>query len=49
MNKLFDLGVYAFFVAGILVLTKPGSKGPALVKGVGSAFEGIVKAASGQK
>lgn len=49
MNKLVDLGTYAFIVAGILVLTRPGSKGPALVKGLGSSFEGIVKAASGQK
>lgn len=49
MNKAFDLGVYAFFVAGILILTRPGSKGPALIRGIGSAFEGVIKAASGQK
>lgn len=49
MNKIFDLGTYAFLVAGILVMTRPGSKGPALVTSLGSSFSGVVKAASGQK
>ena len=49
MNKLFDLGTYAFLVAGILVLTRPGSKGPALLNALGGSFSGVVRAASGQK
>lgn len=48
MNKLVDLGTYAFLVAGILVLTRPGSQGPKFVSALGSSFSGIVKAASGQ-
>ena len=49
MNKLIDLGTYAFIVSGILVLTRPGSKGPAFVRSLGGAFTGIVQGASGQK
>lgn len=49
MNRLVDLGTYAFLVAGILVLTRPGSQGPKFVTALGSSFSGIVKAASGQK
>jgi len=49
VNKLVDLGTYAFLVAGILVLTRPGSQGPKFVSALGSSFSGIVRAASGQK
>lgn len=49
MNRLVDLGTYAFLVAGILVLTRPGSQGPKFVSALGSSFSGIVRAASGQK
>jgi hypothetical protein len=49
MNRIFDLGTYAFLVAGILVLTRPGSKGPQFVSALGSSFSGVVRAASGQK
>ena len=49
MNKIADLATYAFLVAGILVLTRPGSQGPKFVTALGSSFSGIVKAASGQK
>jgi hypothetical protein len=49
MNRIFDLGTYAFLVAGILVLTRPGSQGPRLVSALGSSFSGVVRAASGQK
>jgi hypothetical protein len=48
MNKLFDLGTYAFIVAGLLVLTRPGSLGAKFVSAAGDAFIGIVQAASGQ-
>lgn len=49
MNKIADLATYAFIVAGILVLTRPGSQGPKFVTALGSSFSGIVKASSGQK
>lgn len=47
MNKLVDLGTYAFIVAGIVALTRPGSQGPGLVSAIGSAFGNIVTSASG--
>ncbi len=49
MNRLVDLGTYAFLIAGILVLTRPGSQGPKFVSALGSSFSGVVRAASGQK
>jgi hypothetical protein len=49
MNRAFDVATYAFLVAGILVLTRPGSKGPQFVRSLGGAFSGVVQAASGQK
>jgi hypothetical protein len=48
MNDISDLITYSFLVAGILVMTRPGSQGPALVKGLTSGYTGIVQAASGQ-
>jgi len=49
VNRVTDIATYAFLVAGILVLTRPGSKGPAFVRSLGGAFSGVVQAASGQK
>lgn len=49
MNKLVDLGTYAFVVGGILVLTRPGSQGPKFVSALGGAFGGVVQASTGQK
>lgn len=49
MNKVTDIATYAFIVAGILVLTRPGSKGPQFIRSLGGAFSGVVQAASGQK
>lgn len=49
MNKLVDIGTYAFLVAGILVLTRPNSQGPAFVRALGGSFTGLVQGASGQK
>lgn len=48
MNKIFDIATYSFLVAGILVLTRPGSQGPKFVTALGSSFAHIVQAASGQ-
>lgn len=47
-STLTDIVVYSFIVAGILVMTRPGSQGPALVNNLTSGYSGIVKAASGQ-
>lgn len=49
MNKIADVVTYSFLVGGILVLTRPGSKGPQFVTALGGAFGGIVQAATGQK
>ena len=44
-----DIVVYSMVVAGILVLTRPGSQGPGFVKALTSGYAGIVQAASGQR
>jgi hypothetical protein len=49
MNKLVDIGTYAFVVGGILVLTRPGSQGPSFVRALGSAFSNVVQASTGQR
>lgn len=49
MNKLFDVFTYALAIGGILVLTRPGSQGPALFKAATSGFVHIEQAATGQK
>jgi hypothetical protein len=47
-NGLTDLITYSFLVAGILVMTRPGSQGPKLVTNLTGGYANIVKAASGQ-
>lgn len=49
MHRLGDVGFAIVVVAGILVLTRPGSQGPGLVKSFGDAFAGAVRAGSGQR
>jgi hypothetical protein len=47
MNEFID-GLFAItVVAGILVLTKPGSQGPALVENVTSGYGNILGTATG--
>ena len=48
MNKLFDLGFYAFVVGGILVLTK-NKNGAGLLTAAGNSFAHVEQAATGQK
>lgn len=48
MNKLADIGTYAFLVGGILVLTRPGSQGPALLNSLTAGFVHLVQASTGQ-
>lgn len=47
-NAVTDLVVYSSIVAGILVLTKPGSQGPGLFKSITSGYARIVQAETGQ-
>lgn len=47
-NVFSDIVVYSMIVGGILVMTKPGSQGPALVTASTNGYSGIVKAATGQ-
>lgn len=49
MNRIFDIATYSFLVAGILVLTRPGSQGPRFVNALGNSFAHVVQAASGQR
>ena len=49
MNKLGDFITYSFLVAGIMVMTRPGSKGPQFVKSLTDGYANIVKAATGGK
>ncbi len=47
-NAATDLIVYTSIVAAILVLTKPGSQGPGLVKSLTGGYARIVQAETGQ-
>jgi len=47
-NTLTDIVVYSFLVGAILVLTRPGSQGPALVKNLTGGYARIVQASTGQ-
>jgi hypothetical protein len=47
-NVIGDLVFWSFGVGAIVVLTRPGSQGPGLVKGLTSGYSGIVQASTGQ-
>lgn len=47
-NVFTDIVVYSMIVGGILVMTRPGSQGPALVSSATTGYSNIVKAATGQ-
>lgn len=49
MNHLVDAIAGFVIVSGIYVMTKPGSKGPALLTAAGNAFAHIEQGATGQK
>jgi hypothetical protein len=49
VNKIVDLFTYALMIGGVLVMTRPGSQGPALVGAVTGGFVHIEQAATGQK
>jgi hypothetical protein len=48
VNKVFDVLTYALGVSAILVLTRPGSQGPAFVTSLGNSAVHLVQGASGQ-
>ncbi len=47
-NVATDIVVYSMLVGGLLVMTRPGSQGPALVTAATGGYGGIVKDATGQ-
>ena len=47
MNDIADIAVAIVVVAGILVLSRPGSQGPALIQNVTAGFGNAVGVASG--
>ena len=47
-NTMTDLITYSFLVAGILVMTRPGSQGPGFVKALTGGYARIVQATTGQ-
>lgn len=47
-SVLSDIVVYSMIVGGLLVMTRPGSQGPALLTAATAGYGGIVKAATGQ-
>ena len=47
MNRIIDVASLIVVVAGIMVLVRPGSQGPALVSGIGNAFSGAISTATG--
>ena len=47
-NSITDLITYSFLVGGILVLSRPGSQGPSLVKALTGGYAQIVQSATGQ-
>lgn len=48
MRRFWDFAVYGLAVAGVLVLTRPGSQGPGLVTSIGGALTGFAQGVSGQ-
>jgi hypothetical protein len=47
MSDLFDVLTAIVVVAGIMVMVRPNSQGPQLVKNLGNAFDGAVNSATG--
>lgn len=47
--RIGDFLVYGIAVAGVLVLTRPGSKGPQFAGSLGKSVIGFAQAVSGQR
>ena len=48
MHKVGDIAFAIIVVAGVLVLTRKGSQGAAVIDSLGGAFAGAIGAATGQ-
>lgn len=46
MNKIVDIVTIVFVVAGITVLVRPSSQGPAFVSALSNGFAGVIKSAT---
>lgn len=47
MHKIADIATGVLLVAGIMVMVRPGSQGPALVTNITSGFAAVVNSATG--
>lgn len=47
MNKTFEILILAIYLAVVFTMVRPGSQGPSLVSALGSAFAGLITAATG--
>jgi hypothetical protein len=47
MNRFTELFILIIYLAIIFTLVRPNSQGPSLIKAFGSAFSGIIGAATG--
>lgn len=47
MHKIADILTGVLVVAGIMVMVRPNSQGPSLVKNLTDGFAGVVSAATG--
>lgn len=47
MHKIADIATAVIVVAGIMVMVRPKSQGPALVSNITNGFSGVIKAATG--
>lgn len=47
MHKVADIATAVVVVAGIMVMVRPGSKGPSLVANITSGFSSIIQSATG--
>lgn len=46
MHRIGDVAFALVVVAGILVLTRPGSQGATVIQSIGSGFSGAIQAAT---
>jgi hypothetical protein len=47
MHKIADIAMGVLVVAGIMVMVRPRSQGPTLVKNIGSSYAQVIGAATG--
>lgn len=47
MHKIADIATGVLVIAGIMVMVRPRSQGPALVSNIANGYAGVIKAATG--